>query len=143
MGYFRFGKSMKIAPGVKLNFNKNSMGLTFGGKGLHYTVNSKGTETTSVGIPGTGLSYVNQSRLDKTQNNAHYDYTSDLYKSFNNCNENGAQYSPSVKYSKSIDIPENLIEDKHQNMITIHGITYEPKNACSNLMGIHKGYTMF
>lgn len=54
---FRFRKSIKIAPGIKLNFNKKSTGLTFGGKGFHYTVNSKGKRTASVGIPGTGLSY--------------------------------------------------------------------------------------
>lgn len=54
---FKFKKSFKIAPGVKVNFNKKSTGVTFGGKGFHYTVNSKGKRTTSVGIPGTGLSY--------------------------------------------------------------------------------------
>lgn len=32
--------------------------MTVGTKGAHYTVNSKGTRTKSVGIPGTGLSYV-------------------------------------------------------------------------------------
>lgn len=63
MGHFRFRKSIKIAPGVKLNLNKNSTSITLGGKGAHYTVNSKGTKTTTVGIPGTGLSYVDvQSR---------------------------------------------------------------------------------
>ncbi len=54
---FRFKKSIKLAPGVKINLNKKSTGFTFGGKGVHYTVNSKGKRTTSVGIPGTGLSY--------------------------------------------------------------------------------------
>ena len=54
---FRFRKSFKIAPGVKVNFNKKSTGVTFGGKGFHYTVNSKGKRTKTVGIPGTGLSY--------------------------------------------------------------------------------------
>lgn len=54
---FRFRKSIKLAPGIKLNFNKKSTGLTFGGKGFHYTVNNKGKRTASMGIPGTGLSY--------------------------------------------------------------------------------------
>lgn len=58
---FRFRKSIKIAPGVKLNFNKKSTGITFGGKGLHYTVNSNGKKTTSVGVPGTGLYYTSTS----------------------------------------------------------------------------------
>lgn len=56
MGW-RFRKSFKILPGVKLNINKKSIGVTFGGKGVHYTVNSKGKHTASVGIPGTGLYY--------------------------------------------------------------------------------------
>lgn len=58
---FRFRKSIKIAPGVKLNFNKKSTGVTFGGKGFHYTVNSNGKRTSSVGIPGTGLYYTSSS----------------------------------------------------------------------------------
>lgn len=53
----RFRKSFKIAPGVKVNLNKNSSSVTFGKRGAHYTINSKGKKTTSVGIPGTGLSY--------------------------------------------------------------------------------------
>ena len=54
---FRFRRSFKIAPGLKVNFNKNSVGLTAGTRGAHYTINSKGKKTKSVGIPGTGLSY--------------------------------------------------------------------------------------
>lgn len=57
----RFRKSIKIAPGVKINFNKKSSSVTFGGKGVHYTMNSKGKKTASVGIPGTGLSYTKTS----------------------------------------------------------------------------------
>ncbi len=53
----RFKKSFKIASGVKLNLNKNSTSVTFGKRGAHYTINSKGKKTTSVGIPGTGISY--------------------------------------------------------------------------------------
>lgn len=54
---FRFRKSIKILPGVKININKKSTGLTFGTKGAHYTINSKGKRTSTIGIPGTGLSY--------------------------------------------------------------------------------------
>lgn len=64
----RFRKSIKIAPGVKINLNKKSTSVTFGGKGIHYTVNSKGKKTASIGIPGTGLSYSeSSSRRKKTQ----------------------------------------------------------------------------
>ncbi len=65
MSGFRFSKRIKIAPGVRLNLNKRSTSLTFGGKGLHYTVGSKGTRA-SAGIPGTGLSYTRQQRWGGT-----------------------------------------------------------------------------
>lgn len=75
---FRFRKSIKIAPGIKFNINKKSVGVTFGTKGAHYTINSKGTRTKSVGIPGTGLSYVDVENTRKSDK--HYD-TGDLQNS--------------------------------------------------------------
>lgn len=51
----RFRRSMKLMPGVRLNFNKNSMGMSFGVPGARYTLNTRGRRTISTGIPGTGL----------------------------------------------------------------------------------------
>lgn len=51
----RFRKSMKLMPGVRLNFSKSTVGLSFGVPGARYTINSKGRRTVSAGIPGTGL----------------------------------------------------------------------------------------
>ncbi len=59
----RFRKSIKIAPGVKVNFNKKSVGVSVGTKGAHVTVNSKGRKTTTVGIPGSGLSYTKSKQI--------------------------------------------------------------------------------
>lgn len=42
-------------PGVRLNFGKETVGLSFGVPGLRYTMNSKGRRTFSTGIPGTGI----------------------------------------------------------------------------------------
>ena len=42
-------------PGVRLNFNKDSVGMSFGVPGARYTINSKGRRTVSTGIPGTGV----------------------------------------------------------------------------------------
>lgn len=61
----RFRKSFKVAPGVKINLNKKSTSMTFGGKGVHYTINSNGKKTKSVGIPGTGISYSETSSSKK------------------------------------------------------------------------------
>lgn len=61
----RFRKSFKVAPGVKVNLNKKSTSVTFGGKGVHHTVSSSGKKTTTVGIPGTGISYSETSGTEK------------------------------------------------------------------------------
>ena len=58
----RARKSIKIAPGVKVNLSTKSVGLSFGGKGATYSVNSSGRRTTTVGIPGTGISYTSSKK---------------------------------------------------------------------------------
>lgn len=50
----RFRKTIKLAPGLKLNIGKKSASVRMGGKNLGYTVGTKG-RTTSASIPGTGL----------------------------------------------------------------------------------------
>ena len=69
----RFRKSIKIAPGLKINLNKKSISATVGTKGAHYTVNSNGKRTASVGIPGTGIYYTKSSGDQKSQTTANND----------------------------------------------------------------------
>ena len=58
----RFRKSVTLCKGIRLNFGKTGMSLTTGTRGLHSTYNfSTGKTTTSVGLPGTGISYVTTS----------------------------------------------------------------------------------
>ena len=56
----RYRKSIKIAPGVKVNLNRKSASVTIGGKGVHKTFNSNGQTTTSVNLPVKGLSYTDR-----------------------------------------------------------------------------------
>lgn len=58
MGYVRFRRSVKLAPGVRLNVSKSGLGMSFGGPGLRYTIGPNGRRTRTIGIPGTGVSYV-------------------------------------------------------------------------------------
>lgn len=58
MTYLRARRSIKVAPGFKINLNKRSVGVSVGVRGAHYSVNSAGRKTKTVGIPGTGLSLV-------------------------------------------------------------------------------------
>ncbi len=60
---FRFRKSIKIAPGLKLNIGKKGIGLSAGTKGAHISVNSNGRVTKTVGLPGTRLSYSTSKKL--------------------------------------------------------------------------------
>lgn len=53
---FRFRKSFKILPGVKINVGKTGISTSVGTRGAHVTVGKNGARA-SVGIPGTGLSY--------------------------------------------------------------------------------------
>ncbi|MGA4853975.1 DUF4236 domain-containing protein [Acinetobacter haemolyticus] len=54
---FNFRKSLKIAPGIRLNITKKGISsVSLGGKGARVNLGKKGTRTT-VGLPGTGLSY--------------------------------------------------------------------------------------
>lgn len=57
----RFRKTINLGGGLKLNLNKKSAGLSFGGKGARFSVNSDGRKTTSVGIPGTGIYWTKSS----------------------------------------------------------------------------------
>ena len=52
---FRFRKSMKIAPGLRLTFGKRSIGISAGVRGARVSLNSSGRVTSSAGIPGSGL----------------------------------------------------------------------------------------
>lgn len=52
----RFRKSIKIAPGVKLNLGGKSASVSIGKRGASVNVSKNGVRGT-VGIPGTGISY--------------------------------------------------------------------------------------
>jgi hypothetical protein len=59
---FRFSRSLKIAPGIRLNFGKRGIGISAGVRGAHVGVDARGRTYTSAGIPGTGLSVRNYAK---------------------------------------------------------------------------------
>ena len=59
----RFRKSKKIAPGVRVNLNAKSASISIGPKGFKKTFCTSGRTTTTVGIPGTGLSYSTSKKM--------------------------------------------------------------------------------
>ena len=52
---------------------KTGYGVTFGPRGLHYTVHSSGRHTRSVGLPGTGLYWTDSSYPGQTASTAPLD----------------------------------------------------------------------
>ncbi len=69
MGW-RFRRSVKILPGVRLNVGKRSAGLSFGPRGAKVSVNTNREVRRTVGLPGTGLSYTEQSKLSQPDGEA-------------------------------------------------------------------------
>jgi Protein of unknown function (DUF4236) len=50
----RFRRSGSVVPGIRLNLGLKSGSVSFGTRGLHYTVGTSGSRITA-GLPGTGL----------------------------------------------------------------------------------------
>ncbi len=59
----RFRKSISIFPGVKLNLGTKGASVSVGVKGARATLHTSGRVTGSVGLPGTGVSYVKSKNL--------------------------------------------------------------------------------
>lgn len=76
MGW-QYRRSIKIAPGVRLNVGSKSYGVSIGKRGAHVSVNSKTGTSVSAGLPGSGLSY--RQRINGTQSNAETDTASLLF----------------------------------------------------------------
>jgi hypothetical protein len=53
---FRFRKTFKLFPGVRINLSKSGISTSVGVPGATVNFSDKGKRTT-VGIPGTGISY--------------------------------------------------------------------------------------
>jgi hypothetical protein len=65
---FRFHRSVRIAPGIRINLAKRGASLSVGGRGHWLTFGKRGTRAT-IGLPGTGLSY--STTIRKTHHEAH------------------------------------------------------------------------
>ena len=65
---FRIRKSVKIAPGIKLNIGKKGINsVSVGGHGYTKNISKKGTRTT-ISAKGTGISYTNYKPYNKDKN---------------------------------------------------------------------------
>src|SRR5215471_17285908 len=64
---FRFHRSIRMLPGFRLNLSKSGVSASVGTRGAWLTFGRNGTRTT-VGLPGTGISYTTTSSASEQQN---------------------------------------------------------------------------
>lgn len=57
---FRFRKSINLGCGFRVNLSKSGIGYSWGVKGYRVTHTAKGRTRTTASIPGTGISFVNE-----------------------------------------------------------------------------------
>ena len=67
MGW-RYRKSINVGLGFRINISKNGIGYSWGGPGYRKTWKANGGTRTTYSIPGTGLSYVEESHSQRMQN---------------------------------------------------------------------------
>lgn len=65
---FRFRKSFNLGKGLKINLSKNGIGYSVGTKGVRVSKTAKGTTRKTLTLPGTGLSYVTESKNTNQDN---------------------------------------------------------------------------
>ena len=58
----RLFRRIKIAPGISINLSKSGLSASAGVRGAHVTLGPRGVRRT-VGIPGTGIYYTENSSL--------------------------------------------------------------------------------
>ena len=112
----RMRKSITICKGVRLNFGKSGTSLSFGTRGLRQTIHSSGRRTTSIGIPGSGLSYVTSSGGKKRQTPS--SYSTSGYRSPSQIQRQQEKYNEFQQNSAMVQEYESFVE----SIKTIHTI---------------------
>jgi len=67
MGSFRFRKSFRIFPGIRINLSKTGIGASVGFKGFRLTKRADGKVQRTISLPGTGISFVDTGGKKKEQ----------------------------------------------------------------------------
>lgn len=113
----RFRKSISILPGVKLNFGKTGLSVSTGVPGFRKTFHSSGKVTTSVGIPGTGISYVTTKNTRKQESRSQSrprNVETPAYETAEAFDYSESVYTPSVEPEEVVSVTETVAIDIHK-----------------------------
>jgi hypothetical protein len=53
----RFQRRIRLLPGLRVSLSKSGVGLSVGTRGAHVGITARGQRYTSIGLPGSGLSW--------------------------------------------------------------------------------------
>lgn len=129
---FKFRKSVKIAPGVKLNFGKKSTGISIGNKGGGISFNTKSGVRTRASIPGAGISY--SSKLSSSTKKSNH--------------KQGGQYSVTSQGSagappiKLCPIPRKAWYIAIAALLVVSGLAYLGTDISAGLLTVAIGAVM-
>jgi hypothetical protein len=124
----RMRKSITISKGIRLNIGKTGTSLSTGTSGLRQTIHSSGRRTTSIGIPGTGLSYVTSS--GSSNQHAPSANASSGYRSSSHTQRQQEKYNEQQQNSAIFQEHENFVESiKSLHKICDEGINWNHINS--------------
>lgn len=82
----RFRKSIRLGGGFNINLSKSGIGYSWGTKGYRISKKSSGGTRQTVSVPGTGISYVKDSKHSKQKHKLSSDTEQNI--ATNNCDAN-------------------------------------------------------
>lgn len=108
---FRFRKSINLGNGLRVNLSKSGIGYSWGVPGYRNTITAKGRHRRTYSIPGTGLSFVEESGSKKKQHKNNFNYShNEIKKTESGTLYNADDYS-AMKKIESSDIKKMKPEE--------------------------------
>lgn len=102
---FRYRKSINLGGGFRVNISKSGVGYSWGTKGYRITKTAKGTTRRTASIPGTGISFVNETGKNKNNSRASNHNQPDLDV------ENNSYDTEEIKNSVATDIVSDGLDN--------------------------------
>lgn len=124
----RFRKSISLCKGVRLNVGKTGVSISAGIPGFRKTIHSSGRVTTSVGIPGSGLYYVDTDQIGKKkkQQTTNQGYTT--------------RTPVQQPVSAQLETPAKRSCTSMDSLTTIHNESANSNQIASNQTASHSAY---
>lgn len=111
---FKFRKSIKVAPGVKVNVTHKGIGVSAGVKGARISTGPSGSRITT-SLPGTGISYEQRIGKSKKAKQRKLPTQSNSYSNMNESEYNTAEQFEPIKETQTYLVTAFRIKDSQVN----------------------------